>query len=343
MVKKLNSDGNLIEHYNFLVEKGHDIIRLDKFLMLRLANKSRNRIQQCIINGNVFCNDNKQTKSNYKVKPNDEISIRFEYEPLDKSIVPENISLDILYDDDDIIVVNKKPGMVVHPSFGHYSGTLVHALLFRYNDLNKLDNQERPGLVHRIDKNTSGLLVVARNADSLTNLSSQFADHSIDRKYIALVWGVLKKDYGTIEGNIGRNLKNRKIMDVFQEDKKGKHSVTHYKVIERFSYVTLIECQLETGRTHQIRVHMKHIGHPLFNDHEYGGDKILKGTRFSKYTQFVKNCFKILPRQALHAKSLGFFHPKSYKKVHFDSDLPQDFQELINKWRIYSNSNLFTN
>ena len=343
MLGSTNLEDNLIEHYNFLVEKGHDIIRLDKFLMLRLANKSRNRIQQCIVNGNVFCNNNKQTKSNYIVKPNDEISIRFEYEPIDKSIVPENIPLNIIYDDNDIIVVNKKPGMVVHPSFGHYSGTLIHALLFKYNELNKLDNQERPGLVHRIDKNTSGLLVVARNADSLTNLSVQFYDHSIERKYIALVWGVLKEDSGTIEGNIGRNLRNRKIMDVFQEDEKGKYSVTHYKVIERFNYVTLIECQLETGRTHQIRVHMKYIGHPLFNDNEYGGDKILKGTRFSKYTQFVKNCFKILPRQALHAKSLGFIHPKTNKKMHFDSDLPQDFQELIEKWRVYSNSNLFTN
>ncbi len=343
MVEQSNRAANLFEHYNFVVEKGHDIIRLDKFLILRLANKSRNRIQQCIINGNVFCNNKKQIKSNYKVKPNDEISIRFEYEPLDKSIIPEDIPLDILYDDDDIIVVNKKAGMVVHPSFGHYSGTLVHALLFKYTELNKLDNQERPGLVHRIDKNTTGLLVVARNPDTLTHLSAQFADHSIERKYIALVWGVLKNDSGTIEGNVGRNLKNRKIMDVFEEEGKGKHSVTHYKVIERFSYVTLIECQLETGRTHQIRVHMKYIGHPLFNDNEYGGDKILKGTRFSKYKRFIDNCFKILPRQALHAKSLGFIHPNTKKKIHFDSDLPQEFQELINKWRVYSNSNLFTN
>ena len=343
MPKQSNLDDNLFEHYSFLVEKGHDIIRLDKFLMLRLANKSRNRIQQCIINGNVFCNNKKQIKSNYKVKPDDNISIRFEYEPLDKSIIPENIPLDILYDDNHIIIVNKKPGMVVHPSFGHYSGTLVHALLFKYTELNKLDNQERPGLVHRIDKNTSGLLVVARNADSLTNLSAQFSDHSIERKYIALVWGVLKEDTGIVEGNIGRSLKNRKIMDVFQENDKGKHSVTHYKVIERFSYTTLIECQLETGRTHQIRVHMKHIGHPLFNDNEYGGDKILKGTRFSKYKQFIENCFKVLPRQALHAKSLGFIHPKTNQKIHFDSDLPQDFQELIKKWKVYSNSNLFTN
>ena len=281
MTEELSLDDNLIEHYSFLVEKGHDIIRLDKFLMLRLANKSRNRIQQCIINGNVFCNNKKQVKSNYKVKPNDEISIRFEYEPLDKSITPENIPLDIIYDDDQIIVVNKKPGMVVHPSFGHYTGTLIHALLYRYSELNKLENKERPGLVHRIDKNTSGLLVVARDSDSMTHLSAQFADHSIERKYVALVWGILKEDHGTIEGNIGRNLKNRKIMDVFPEKDKGKHSITHYKVIERFAYVTLIECRLETGRTHQIRVHMKYIGHPLFNDNEYGGDKILKGTRFS--------------------------------------------------------------
>jgi len=343
MAEELSLNDNLIEHYSFLVEKGHDIIRLDKFLMLRLANKSRNRIQQCIINGNVFCNNKKQVKSNYKVKPNDEISIRFEYEPLDKSITPENIPLDIIYDDDQIIVVNKKPGMVVHPSFGHYTGTLIHALLYRYSELNKLENKERPGLVHRIDKNTSGLLVVARDSDSMTHLSAQFADHSIERKYIALVWGVLKEDHGTIEGNIGRNLKNRKIMDVFPEKDKGKHSVTHYKVIERFSYVTLIECKLETGRTHQIRVHMKYIGHPLFNDNEYGGDKILKGTRFSKYTQFIKNCFKLFPTHALHAKSLGFMHPKNNKRINFDSELPKNFQDLIQKWRVYSHSNLSTN
>ena len=341
-MSKNNLDEELIEHHSFLVEKGHEVVRLDKFLMLRLANKSRNRIQNCISNGNVFCNNIKQLKSNYKVKPNDKISIRFEYEPLDKSIIPENIPLDIVYDDDQIIVVNKKPGMVVHPSFGHYSGTLVHALLYWYKELNKLENQDRPGLVHRIDKNTSGLLVIARDSDSLTNLSSQFYDHSIDRKYVALVWGVLKEDKGTIEGNIGRNVKNRKIMDVFPNSDYGKQSVTHYKVIERFSYVTLVECQLETGRTHQIRVHMKYIGHPLFNDNEYGGDRILKGTRFTKYTQFIKNCFKLLPRQALHAKSLGFVHPKTGKKIYFESELPKNFQDLINKWRIYSNSNLFT-
>ena len=341
-MKNLSEEKSLFEHHSFLVEKGHDIIRLDKFLMLRLANKSRNRIQQCIVNGNVYCNNKKEDKSSYKVKPNDKISIRFEYEPIDKNIIPENIPLDIVYDDNEIIIVNKKPGMVVHPSFGHYSGTLVHALLYKYSELNNLENQERPGLVHRIDKNTSGLLVIAKNSDTLTHLSNQFSDHSIERKYIALVWGVLKDDHGTINGNIGRNKKNRKIMDVFEDEEIGKHSVTHYKVLERFAYVTMIECQLETGRTHQIRVHMKYIGHPLFNDNEYGGDKILKGTRFSKYTQFIKNCFKLLPRQALHAKSLGFIHPKSGKKVYFDSELPDDFKNLIQKWRVYSNSNLFT-
>ena len=325
MPENTNLEDSLIEHYNFLVEKGHDIIRLDKFLMLRLANKSRNRIQQCIINGNVFCNNNKQTKSNYKVKPNDEISIRFEYEPIDKSIVPENIPLNIIYDDNDVIVVNKKPGMVVHPSFGHYSGTLIHALLFKYNDLNKLDNQERPGLVHRIDKNTSGLLVVARNADSLTDLSAQFYDHSIERKYIALVWGVVKEDSGTIEGNIGRNLRNRKIMDVFQEDEKGKHSVTHYKVIERFSYVTLIECQLETGRTHQIRVHMSYKGNSILGDKSYGK----KRKKFKKIDPDVEKKINNFGRQALHAQSLGFIHPRSGEQMFFKAKRPKDFESLI--------------
>ena len=343
MVEKLNLNDQLFEHYKFLVEKGHQMIRLDKFLILRLANKSRNRIQQSIMNGNVFCNEKKQTKCSYKVKPSDKISIKFEYEPYGKSIIPEDIPLNILYEDKDIVIVNKKAGMVVHPSYGHYSGTLVHALLFKYSDISKIDNPERPGLVHRIDKNTSGLLVVARNADSLTHLSHQFSDHSIERKYVALVWGVIKEDSGTIEGNIGRNLKNRKIMDVFQEEEKGKQSITHFNVIERFNYVTLIECQLETGRTHQIRVHMKYIGHPLFNDNEYGGDRILKGTRFSKYKQFVQNCFKILPRQALHAQSLGFLHPKTGKKINFSSNLPNDFEKLIKKWRTYSSSSSLTN
>ena len=232
--------------------------------------------------------------------------------------------------------------MVVHPSYGHYTGTLVNALLFKYSDISNAGNSDRPGLVHRIDKNTTGLLVVARNADSLTHLGRQFFNHTIKRKYIALVWGDFADDSGVIESYIGRNLKNRKVMDVFEDETKGKKAITHYKVIERFRYVTLVECELETGRTHQIRVHMKSIGHPLFNDQEYGGDKVLKGTRFTKYKQFIQNCFKIFPRQALHAKSLGFIHPKTEKEMFFSSDLPQNFQDLIEKWRNYFISNLST-
>ena len=338
----MNQDLNeeLHEHYKFIAEKGHQLMRLDKFLIHRLANKSRNRIQNCIINGNVFCNNKKQTKNSYKVKPGDEISIKFEYEVYDKNVYPEDLSLDILYDDKDIIIVNKEPGMVVHPSYGHYTGTLVNGLLFKYSDISSTGSSERPGLVHRIDKNTSGLLVVARNADSLTHLGRQFFNHTIKRKYIALVWGDFDDDSGVIEGYIGRNLKNRKVMDVFDDESKGKQATTHFRVIERFRYVTLVECELETGRTHQIRVHMKSIGHPLFNDQEYGGDKVLKGTRFTKYKQFIQNCFKLFPRQALHAKSLGFIHPKTEKEMFFSSDLPQNFQDLIEKWRNYFVSNL---
>ncbi len=340
----MNQDNNeeLHEHFNFVAEDGHHLIRLDKFLINRLANKSRNRIQHCITNGNVYCNQKKQTKSSYKVKPGDEISIKFEYEVYDKNVYPEDIPLDILFDDKDIIIVNKEPGMVVHPSYGHYTGTLVNALLFKYSDISNAGNSDRPGLVHRIDKNTTGLLVVARNADSLTHLGRQFFNHTIKRKYIALVWGDFADDSGVIESYIGRNLKNRKVMDVFEDETKGKKAITHYKVIERFRYVTLVECELETGRTHQIRVHMKSIGHPLFNDQEYGGDKVLKGTRFTKYKQFIQNCFKIFPRQALHAKSLGFIHPKTEKEMFFSSDLPQNFQDLIEKWRNYFISNLST-
>jgi len=338
MSQDLNEE--LHEHYKFIAEQGHQLMRLDKFLIHRLANKSRNRIQNCIINGNVFCNNKQQTKNSYKVKPGDEISIKFEYEVYDKNVYPEDLSLNILYDDKDIIIVNKEPGMVVHPSYGHYTGTLVNGLLFKYSDISQTGSSERPGLVHRIDKNTSGLLVVARNADSLTHLGRQFFNHTIQRKYIALVWGDFDDDSGVIEGYIGRNLKNRKVMDVFDDESKGKQATTHFRVIERFRYVTLVECELETGRTHQIRVHMKSIGHPLFNDQEYGGDKVLKGTRFTKYKQFIQNCFKLFPRQALHAKSLGFIHPKTEKEMFFSSDLPQNFQDLIEKWRNYFVSNL---
>ena len=324
----------LYEHHAFQVEKNHDLIRIDKFLLLRLPNTTRTKIQKSINLGYVFCN-NIKVKSNYKVKPLDNISIRFEYEPYNKEIVPENIPLDIVFEDDNVIVVNKPDNMVVHPSYGHYKGTLVHALLYKYKDLKTDDNNQRPGLVHRLDKNTTGLMVVARNEYSLTHLSSQFSSRTIQRKYIALVWGDIKDDSGKIVGNIGRNKKNRKLMTVLSESNEGKHAVTHYQVLERFRYVTLVLCQLETGRTHQIRVHMKYLGHPLFNDNEYGGNKILRGTTFSKYKQFVQNCFKILPRQALHAKSLSFIHPKNDKEVSFDVPLPNDMETVINRWRKY--------
>lgn len=324
----------LYEHHFFEVEKKHDLIRIDKFLLLRLPNTSRNKIQKSILSGYVFCND-KLVKANYKIKPLDKISIRFEYEPYNREIIPENIPIDIIFEDNDIIVLNKPSNMVVHPSYGHYSGTLVHALLYKYKDIQDSVDNQRPGLVHRLDKNTTGLMVVARNSSALNHLSNQFSDRTINREYLALVWGDLKNDQGTIVGNIGRNKKNRKLMTVFTDKEEGKHAITHYKVIERFRYVTLVQCKLETGRTHQIRIHMKHIGHPLFNDLEYGGDKILRGTTFSKYKKFIQNCFKILPRQALHATRLSLIHPTNNKLVTFESILPNDMTGVIDRWRNY--------
>ena len=332
------SDANqLYEHHVFEVEKKHDLIRIDKFLLLRIANTSRTKIQKSISQGHVFCNE-QIVKSNYKVKPFDKISICFEHEPYDKEIKPEDIPLDIVFEDSDVIVINKPSNMVVHPSYGHYTGTLVHALLYKYKDIQNTGDSQRPGLVHRLDKDTTGLMVVARNSISLSHLAAQFAERTIKRKYYALVWGDLKDEEGTIIANIGRNKKNRKLMTTFSNNEDGKYAVTHYKVKERFRYITLIECRLETGRTNQIRVHMKHIGHPLFNDNEYGGDKILRGTTFSKYKQFVLNCFKILPRQALHATELSFIHPKKSKIVSFHSDLPDDMQNIITRWRVYVNN-----
>ena len=327
-------DNEMYEHHFFEVEKNHDLIRIDKFLLLRISNTTRTKIQKSILAGNVFCN-NTLVKSNYKVKPNDKISIRFEYEPYSKEIIPENIPLDVVFEDNDIIIINKPSNMVVHPSYGHYSGTLIHALLYRFKDIKVDNHNQRPGLVHRLDKNTTGLIVIARNEDALTYLSAQFASRTIKRTYVALVWGDVKEEKGTITGNIGRNKKNRKIMTVFQDDNEGKHAVTHYEVLERFRYVTLVKCHLETGRTHQIRVHMKHIGHPLFNDNEYGGDKILRGTTFSKYKQFVQNCFQILPRQALHATNLSLRHPKNDELVSFQVDLPADLHNVVDRWRKY--------
>lgn len=328
------------EHYRYVAEPGITPIRVDKFLMYRHEKASRSKIQAAAAAGFIHVNG-KPVKSNYKVKGNDIIALVLDYPKREFELVPQDIPLNIVYEDEDLIVVNKEPGMVVHPSFGHYSGTLMNALVYHLKD-NKYFQQEgdaRPGLVHRIDKNTSGLLVIAKNDVAKAKLSAQFADKTSTRKYIAVVWGSLKEEEGTIVGNIGRNIKDRKIMDVFPEDGEyGKHAVTHYKVIELLGYVTMVECILETGRTHQIRAHFQHIGHPLFNDWEYGGDQILKGTTFAKYKQFVQNCFDTCPRHALHAKTLGFIHPRTNKYIDFDSELPEDMTALIDKWRLYTSS-----
>jgi 23S rRNA pseudouridine1911/1915/1917 synthase len=325
----------LFEHYRFVVERGQEPTRIDVWLFNRLANVSRNRLQQACSSGNILVNG-KESKSSYKVKPNDVIQIVLPEPVRIKELIPQDIPLNIVYEDDDIVIVNKPAGMVVHPAFGNYSGTLMNALLYHFQHLPaSKDNLDRPGLVHRIDKNTSGLLVIARSEKAMVHLAKEFFDRTIDRKYNALVWGDFNEDEGTITGNIGRNLKDRKIMDVFPEGEHGKHAVTHYKVLERFGYVTLIECKLETGRTHQIRVHLKHAGHPLFNDETYGGNRIIKGTTFTKYKQFVENCFELMPRHALHAKTLGFIHPTKREKVFFESPIADDFQAVLDKWRQY--------
>lgn len=323
------------EHHKFIADKGQNPLRVDKFLLNFIEFATRNKIQQSIKSGNVRVN-NLVVKSNYKVKSNDVVTVVLNYPKLKNELIPQNIPLNITYEDDDFIIVNKNAGMVVHPGFGNRDGTLVNALAFHIESLPNMGEEDRPGLVHRIDKNTSGILVVAKNDMSMNNLAKKFSERNLDRRYIALVWGNLKDNNGTITGNIGRNLKNRKIMDVFTNGDYGKHAVSHFKVLERFGYTTLIECKLETGRTHQIRAHFKYLGHPIFNDSDYGGDMILKGTTFSKYKQFVQNCFKICDRQALHAKSLAFKHPSSNKEMFFDSDLPKDMKELIEKWRKYA-------
>lgn len=325
---------DLYEHLRIVVDKGQSLVRLDRFLMQRIENTSRSRIQNAIDSGSVLVND-KVLKSSYKVKPFDLISVVLPHPPRDSEVYPEDLPIDLVYEDDDVIIVNKAAGMVVHPGFGNYTGTLVNALVYHVQQLPQLPgNDGRPGLVHRIDKDTSGLLLVSKNEWSITFLAKQFFDHTITRKYVALVWGDLKED-GTVTGYIGRSAKDRTVMAIFDDESKGKWSVTHYKVLERLTYVTLIECELETGRTHQIRAHMKHIGHPLFNDSTYGGNRIIKGTVFTKYRQFVDNCFELLSRQALHAKSLGFVHPTSRKNVYFDSELPHDISSVLEKWRNY--------
>lgn len=325
----------MFEHYRFTPDPGQSLIRIDKYLYDRIEGTSRTRIQNAAEAGCILVN-NKPVKSSYKVKPGDVIQVVLPEPPREIELIPENIPVDIVYEDDDLVVVNKEPGMVVHPGYGNYTGTLVNALMWHFRDLPLFSSGEmRPGLVHRIDKNTSGILVVAKNEFSLYRLSKQFYDRTTDRKYAAVVWGVPDPREGTITGNVGRNIRDRKIMQVFPEGNDGKPAITHYRVTEDFGYVSVMECKLETGRTHQIRVHMSHIKHPLFNDAEYGGDRILKGTTFSKYQQFIRNCFRILPRQALHAKSLSFDHPVTGKRLSFDSELPADMQQLIEKWRGY--------
>jgi len=326
----------LFEHFKIEVPKGQAFLRIDKFLMGFIQNATRNKIQNAATNGDIYVND-VAVKSNYKVKPFDVIRLMLTHPPFDNTVLPEDIPLDIVYEDDALLLINKPPGFVVHPGHGNYTGTLVNALAFHFDNL-PMNSSERPGLVHRIDKDTSGLLVIAKTEQAMTFLAKQFEDKTSDREYIALVWGNVKEDEGTVEGNIGRHVKDRMQMAVFPEGDQGKPAVTHYKVLERLGYVTLISCKLETGRTHQIRVHMKYIGHTIFNDARYGGDLILKGTTFTKYKQFVDNCFKTLPRQALHAKTLGFQHPTTKEFMSFDTELPQDMKDCIEKWRNYSKS-----
>lgn len=329
-------DEDLFEHFRFEVPKGQALLRIDKFLMQIMANVTRNKIQNAADNGDIYVND-LPVKSNYRVKPGDIIRILLAHPPFENRVDPENIPLDIVYEDDVLLVINKPAGLVVHPGHGNYTGTLVNALAFHFENL-PMNSSNRPGLVHRIDKDTSGLMVIAKTEEALAHLARQFEFKTSEREYIALVWGNVKEDSGTIEGNISRHLKDRMQMAVFTDPDVGKPAVTHYKVIERLGYVTLVSCKLETGRTHQIRVHMKYIGHTLFNDERYGGHEILKGTTFTKYKQFVENCFKILPRQALHAKTLGFEHPTTGQMMRFDSELPEDMRQCIEKWRTYSQS-----
>lgn len=328
-------DGGLFEHFRFEADPGQKMLRIDKFLVNRMEGTSRNRIQLAADAGSIMANG-ESVRSNYKVKPTDVITVVLDYPRRELKIIAEDIPLNVVYEDDDLMIVNKPPGMVVHPGHGNYSGTLVNALAYRFKDLPLFNAEDpRPGLVHRIDKDTSGLLVIAKTEKAKVNLSLQFFNKTTKRNYQAVVWGIPKEDEGTITGHIGRSLKNRQVFTVFPEGDFGKHAITHFKVLEYLGYVGLVECRLETGRTHQIRVHMKHINHPLFNDSTYGGNMILRGTTFTKYKQFVDNCFKICPRQALHAKSLGFIHPTTGEEMMFESELPDDMKQLIEKWRNY--------
>ncbi|WP_420317409.1 RluA family pseudouridine synthase [Ekhidna sp.] len=328
-------EGDLYEHHHIVVDAGQELLRIDKFLMDRLPNVTRNKVQAGIKDGFVKVNGF-DVKPNYKVHPGDEISVMLPEPPRDEELVPEDIPLDIVFEDQYLLIVNKPAGMVVHPAYQNWSGTLVNALAYHFKNLPEMKgNDGRPGLVHRIDKDTSGLLVIAKTEQAMNGLAKQFFDHSIERTYYALVWGVPEVTQGTIDVNVGRSLKDRRITAAFPEADFGRHAVTHYELIEDLRYVSLIKCNLETGRTHQIRAHMKYLGHPLFNDETYGGSEIVKGTVFTKYKQFVQNCFKIIPRQALHAKTLGFIHPITKENVFVDSDLPEDFASVLDKWKNY--------
>ena len=326
------------EHFRFTADKKQTPIRIDKFLTDRLPHTSRNRIQQAAEAGCILI-DGQPVKSNYRVKPSDIISIVMAYPRHETEIVPEDIPLDIVYEDEDLLIINKPAGLVVHPGHGNYTGTLVNALAFHFKDHPYYDPSDpRLGLVHRIDKDTSGLLVIAKKPEAKTDLGRQFFNKTTQRNYVALTWGILKEDEGRIEGNIGRDVRDRLKMCVFPDGEQGKPAVTHYRVLERLGYVSLVECRLETGRTHQIRVHMKHLGYPVFNDARYGGDQILKGQPFSRYKQFIQNCFAVCPRQALHAQTLGFIHPSTGKEMFFKAELPDDMRQLTEKWRLYSST-----
>ncbi|MDG1269653.1 MAG: RluA family pseudouridine synthase [Ulvibacter sp.] len=332
---------DLYEHFRFVADKGQAPLRVDKYLMNKVENATRNRIQKSAKDGNIFVNDI-IVKSNYKVKANDVVTVLFEHPPYEMLLTPEDLPIDIVYEDDALLVVNKAAGMVVHPGHGNYSGTLINALAFHFDNLPN-NSSDRPGLVHRIDKDTTGLLVVAKTEEAMAHLSKQFFNKTTEREYVAIAWGAMKEEHGTIEGHIGRHPKNRLQNTVYLDPddlEKGKPAITHYKVLEHLGYVTLVSCKLETGRTHQIRVHMKHIGHTLFNDERYGGNAILKGTTFSKYKQFVDNCFKLLPRQALHAKTLGFIHPTTNEFMRFEAPIPEDMEACLYKWRNYSKNSI---
>lgn len=340
LVEAGGDEQELYEHHRIVCDPKQSLIRLDKFLFDRLANTSRNRIQVASKAGNVLVND-KPAKPSQKVKPGDVVSIVLPYPQREVELLPEDIPLKVLYEDDDVVVIDKPAGLVVHPGHGNWTGTLVNALLFHFGKLPPVPGAEipRPGLVHRLDKDTSGVMVVGKTEEALTHLARQFFERTSDRRYNALVWGDFDADEGVVEGHIGRSNKDRTVMQVFPEGEHGKAAVTRWRVVERFRYVTLVECKLETGRTHQIRVHMQWIGHPLFNDAAYGGDRILKGTTFTKYRQFVENCFDLLPRQALHARTLSFDHPATGKRMHFESSLPADIDAVLAKWRTYTGAN----